>query len=30
VQQSPFGGKSSEDANPHLQHILEICSTFTI
>jgi hypothetical protein len=30
VQQSPFCGKASEDANAHLQHILEICSTFTI
>jgi hypothetical protein len=23
-------GKASEDANAHLQHFLEICSTFTI
>jgi hypothetical protein len=30
VQQSPFCGKALEDANAHLQHILEICSTFTI
>jgi hypothetical protein len=30
VQQSPFCGKVSEDANAHLQHFLEICSTFTI
>jgi hypothetical protein len=30
VQQSPFSGKASEDANAHLQHFLEICSTFTI
>jgi hypothetical protein len=30
VQQSPFCGKASEDANTHLQHFLEICSTFTI
>jgi hypothetical protein len=30
VQQSPFCGKDSEDANAHLQHFLEICSTFTI
>jgi hypothetical protein len=30
VQQSPFYGKASEDANTHLQHFLEICSTFTI
>jgi hypothetical protein len=30
VQQSPFYGKASEDANARLQHFLEICSTFTI
>jgi hypothetical protein len=30
VQQSPFYGKSSEDANAHFQYFLEICSTFTI
>jgi hypothetical protein len=30
VQQSPFCGKVSEDANAHLQHFLEICNTFTI
>jgi hypothetical protein len=30
VQQSPFYGKASKDANAHLQHLLEICSTFTI
>jgi hypothetical protein len=30
VQQSPFREKASEDANAHLQHFLEICSTFTI
>jgi hypothetical protein len=30
VQQSLFRGKASEDANDHLQHFLEICSTFTI
>jgi hypothetical protein len=30
VQQSPFCGKASEDANAHPQHFLEICSTFTI
>jgi hypothetical protein len=30
VQQSPFCGKASEHANAHLQHFLEICSTFTI
>jgi hypothetical protein len=28
VQQSPFCGKASDDANAHLQHSLEICSTF--
>jgi hypothetical protein len=30
VQQSPFHGKASEDANGHLQYFLEICTTFTI
>jgi hypothetical protein len=30
VQQSSFCGMASEDANAHLQHFLEICSTFTI
>jgi hypothetical protein len=30
VQQRPFCGKALEDANAHLQHFLEICSTFTI
>jgi hypothetical protein len=30
VEQSPFYGKASEDANAHLQHFLKICSTFTI
>jgi hypothetical protein len=30
VQQSPFYGKTLEDANAYLQHFLEICSTFTI
>jgi hypothetical protein len=30
VQQSPFFGMASEDANAHLQHFLEICSRFTI
>jgi hypothetical protein len=30
VQQSPFCGKASKDANAHLQHFLEICITFTI
>ena len=30
LQASPFCGKAHEDANAHLQHFLEICSTFTI
>ena len=30
VQASPFCGKAHEDANAHLQHFLEIYSTFTI
>jgi hypothetical protein len=30
VQQSPFCGKASEDANAHLQYFLDIYSTFTI
>jgi hypothetical protein len=30
VQQGPFCDKASEDANAHLQHFLETCSTFTI
>jgi hypothetical protein len=30
VQASPFYGKAHEYANAHLQHFLEICSTFTI
>jgi hypothetical protein len=30
VHQSTFCGKASEDTNAHLQHFLEICSTFTI
>jgi hypothetical protein len=30
MQQSPFCGKASEDANAHLQHFMEICSTLTI
>jgi hypothetical protein len=30
VQQSPFYDKASEDANAHLQHFVEICSTLTI
>jgi hypothetical protein len=29
VQQSPFHGKASVDANAHLQHFLEVCNTFT-
>ena len=29
VQASPFYGKAHEDANAHLRHFLEICSTFT-
>jgi hypothetical protein len=29
VQQSRFRDKASEVANAHLQHFLEICSTFT-
>ena len=29
-QASPFCGKAHEDANAHLQHFLEIYSTFTI
>jgi hypothetical protein len=29
VQQSLFSGMASVDANAHLQHFLEICSTFT-
>jgi hypothetical protein len=29
VPQSPFCSKASEDANAHLQHFLEICSTLT-
>jgi hypothetical protein len=29
VQQNPFCGKASEDANAHLQHFLEIYNTFT-
>jgi hypothetical protein len=27
---STWCSKASEDANGHLQHFLEICSTFTI
>ena len=30
VQASHFCGKAHEDASAHLQHFLEICSTFTI
>ena len=30
VQASQFCGKTHEDASAHLQHLLEICSTFTI
>jgi hypothetical protein len=30
VQASQFCGKAHEDANKHLQHLLKICSTFTI
>jgi hypothetical protein len=30
VQASLFCGKAHEDASAHLQHFLEICSTFTI
>ena len=30
VQASPLCCKAHEDANAHLQHFLEICSTFTI
>jgi hypothetical protein len=30
VQQCSIFGKALEDANAHLQHFLEICSTFTI
>ena len=30
VQASLFYGNAHEDANAHLQHLLEICSTFTI
>jgi uncharacterized protein YggU (UPF0235/DUF167 family) len=30
VQASQFCGKANEDASAHLQHFLEICSTFTI
>jgi hypothetical protein len=30
VQQSPFCGKASKDANAHLQHFFKIYSAFTI
>jgi hypothetical protein len=30
VQASQFCGKAHKDTNKHLQHFLEICSTFTI
>ena len=30
LQAYPFCGKAHEEANAHLQHFLEICSTFTI
>ena len=30
VQATQFCGKAHEDASAHLQHFLEICSTFTI
>ena len=30
VQVNPFCGKPHEDANAHLQHFMELCSTFTI
>jgi hypothetical protein len=30
VQASQFCGKAHEDGSAHLQHFLEICSTFTI
>ena len=30
VQASQFCGKAHEDVSAHLQHFLEICSTFTI
>jgi hypothetical protein len=30
VKVSQFCGKAHEDASAHLQHFLEICSTFTI
>jgi hypothetical protein len=30
LQQSPFYGKALEDANAHIQHLMEIYITFTI
>src|SRR5919201_2833757 len=30
VQANTFGGKPQEDANAHLQHFLEVCSTIAI
>jgi hypothetical protein len=30
VQANQFSRKANEDASAHLQHFLEICSTFTI
>jgi hypothetical protein len=30
VQENPFSSKLDEDVNPHLQHFLEVCRTFTI
>jgi hypothetical protein len=30
VQQSPFYGNASGDANAHLKHFLEICGTITM
>ena len=30
MQTNQFCGKAHEDASAHLQHFLEICSTFTI
>jgi hypothetical protein len=30
VQSNQFCGKAHEDASAHLQHFLQICSTFTI
>ena len=30
VLASPFCGKAHKDANGHMQHFLEICSTFTL